>query len=85
MPNTKQAKKRLKTDEKRRMSNKAVRSAMRTAVKKVLLAEDAESAKAALPLAMKKIDKAAKKSVIHANTAARKKAQLSRAIASKSA
>ena len=67
------------------MANKTVRSSMRSAVKKVLLAEDAASAQAALPLAMKRIDKAAKKNVIHANTAARKKAQLARAIAAKSA
>ena len=49
---------------------------MRTAVKKVLQAENAEVAKSALPDAVRKIDKAAKKNIIHANTAARKKSQL---------
>ena len=79
MPNTKQAAKRLRQDDKRRIANKAVRSTMKTAMKKVLDAENPEEAKAALPEAMKKVDKAAKKSVIHDNTAARIKSRLSRA------
>lgn len=80
MPNTKQAKKRMKTDDDRRMRNKVVRSSMRTAVKKVLQAENAEDAKAAMPTAMKRVDKAAKKNIIHDNAAARKKSQLQRHI-----
>lgn len=78
MPNTKQANKRMKTDDIRRVRNKTVRSAMRTAVKKVLLSTDAETAEAALPRAYKQVDKAAKKNVIHDNAAARKKSQLRR-------
>lgn len=81
MPNTKQAQKRLVQDDRRRLANKAKRSQMRSAMKKVLLAEDAETAKAALPLAIKKIDKAAKVNIIHANNAARKKARLARHVA----
>ena len=76
MPSTKQAKKRMQQDERRRTDNKVKRTAMRTAVKKVLQAENAEAAKSALPDAVKKIDKAAKKNIIHANTAARKKSRL---------
>ena len=76
MPNTKQAKKRMKTDDDRRMRNKTVRSAMRTAVKNVLQSENADEAKAAMPTAMKRVDKAAKKNIIHDNAAARKKSQL---------
>lgn len=83
MPNTKQAKKRMRQDEERRLHNKSIKSAMRTAVKKVLRAETPEEAAAALPTAMKKIDKAAKKHIIHANTAARAKSRVSRAAASK--
>ncbi len=83
MPNTKQAKKRMRQDEERRLRNKAAKSAMRTAVKKVLRAETAEEAAALLPTAMKKIDKAAKKHIIHANAAARAKSRVSRAAASK--
>ncbi len=82
MPNTKQAKKRMRQDEKARLANKVKRSAMKTAIKKVLKAEDAESARAALPEAMKRIDKCAKKNIIHANAAARKKSQLDRHIRS---
>ena len=79
MPNTKQAAKIVKRDEIRRLHNKAITSAMRTAVKFVLNAESPEAAKKALPDAMKKVDKAAKKNLIHANAAARVKGQLSRA------
>ena len=79
MPNTKQATKIVKRDEIRRLHNKAITSAMRTAVKIVLDAESPEAAKKALPDAMKTVDKAAKKNLIHANAAARVKGQLSRA------
>ena len=79
MPNTKQATKVVKRDEARRLHNKAITSAMRTAVKSVLTAETPEAAKEALPNAMKRVDKAAKKNQIHANAAARVKGQLSRA------
>jgi small subunit ribosomal protein S20 len=81
MPNTKQAKKRMATDDIRRMRNKVVRSSMRSACKDVLQAENAADAKAALPMAFKRVDKAAKNNVIHDNAAARKKAQLDRHIA----
>ena len=79
MPNTKQATKIVKRDEGRRLHNKAITSAMRTAVKSVLNAESPEAAKKALPDAMKKVDKAAKNNLIHSNAAARVKGQLSRA------
>ncbi|MCH2105219.1 MAG: 30S ribosomal protein S20 [Planctomycetes bacterium] len=79
MPNTKQATKVVKRDEARRLHNKAITTAMRTAVKGVLNAESPEAAKKALPNAMKRVDKAAKKNLIHANAAARVKGQLSRA------
>ncbi|MBL6721114.1 MAG: 30S ribosomal protein S20, partial [Planctomycetes bacterium] len=52
-------------------------------VKKVLQAETTEAAAAALPEAMKRVDKAAKKNLIHANAAARKKSQLTRAATAK--
>ena len=81
MPNTKQAKKRLIQDDRRRLANKAKTSQMRSAMKKVLQAPDAETAQAALPLAIKKIDKAAKSNIIHENNAARKKSRLVRHIA----
>ncbi len=80
MPNSKQSKKRMETDDLRRMRNKTVRTSMRTAVKNVLQAETADAASAALPTAFKRVDKAAKTNVIHDNTAARKKSQLQRHI-----
>jgi small subunit ribosomal protein S20 len=83
MPNNKQAKKRMRQDEERRIQNKTVKTSMRTAIKKVLQAETGEAAEAALPNAMKRIDKAAKQNVIHDNAAARYKARLARTIAAK--
>lgn len=80
MPNSKQASKRLRQDEVRRVRNKSTRSAMKTAMKGVLNAESKEDAEKALPNAMKKVDKAMKQSVVHKNAAARIKSRLSRAV-----
>lgn len=79
MPNSKQASKRMRQDEKRRLHNKSIRTAMRSSMKRVLSATSSEEASKALPTAMKKVDKAAKSNVIHANTAARYKRRLSKA------
>lgn len=79
MPNNKQAAKRLRQNETRRQDNKMVSSRMRTAVKKVLQADTPEAAAANLSDAIKRVDKAAKKNILHANAAARKKSQLNRA------
>ena len=83
MATSKQAKKRIRTSEKSGIENKGVRTSMRSALKSVLGAETQEAAKALVPHAMKKVDKAAKKGVIHANSAARKKSQIARAVAAK--
>lgn len=83
MAHSKQAKKRIRGNEKQRLLNKAVSSNMRTEMKRVLTAVqagDKAAAQAALPLAMRKIDKAAKVNVLHDNNAARKKSMLMRAI-----
>ena len=79
MPNSKQSTKCVKRDEVRRIQNKSPTTAMKTAIRHVLSAETPEAAKEALPMAMKRVDKAAKKNLIHANAAARVKSQLSRA------
>jgi len=79
MPNSKQSSKRLLQAEKSRIQNKIARSGMRSAMKKVLEADNKEAAVAAVPAAMKKIDKAAKRNVIHANAAARLRGQVSKA------
>jgi len=81
MPNSKQASKRLRQDEKRKVLNRAAFSRMKTTTKKTLASIEegnAAQAKEDLRLAMKRIDKAAKKNVIHKNTAARKKSLLAR-------
>lgn len=83
MPNSKQAEKRARQSERRRQANKVVRTSMRTAVKKVLQAPTPEAAEAALPEAMKRLDKAAKQRVIHPNTAARTKSRLAKVAAKK--
>ena len=74
------AEKRHRQSEERRMRNKAVKSAVRTSVKKfIALAQkkDAES-EAALKEMVKKIDTAARKGIIKKNAAARKKSRMQR-------
>lgn len=73
MPNIKSAEKRLRQNVKRRLRNMAVKSAMKTAIKKAISAKGAD---AALKEAISAIDRAAAKGVIHKNTAARKKSRL---------
>ncbi|MBK8177807.1 MAG: 30S ribosomal protein S20 [Planctomycetes bacterium] len=78
MATSKQSQKRIRTNEKARIANKAVRGAMKTAVKQAVGAPDAKQGKEALALAMKKLDKASKAGVIHKNAAARRKSRLAR-------
>jgi len=85
MPNIKSAKKRVLVNDKKAELNKSVRSAVKTAMKKVdvLVAEGKyEEAKAALSAAFKALDSAAGKNIIHDNNAANKKAKLSKKVAS---
>ncbi len=78
MPNIKSAKKRVLVSEANYERNKAARSALRTAVKKADAAIDAKDANAAevVKAAVKVIDKAAGKGLIHKNNAANKKSAL---------
>jgi small subunit ribosomal protein S20 len=71
-------------NEKARLRNKAVRSELKTRVKAVVTSAETggENTAEALRLAIKRIDKAAAKGVIHKNAAARKKSRLSKRIAS---
>lgn len=83
MPNSPSAKKELRKNEKRRLHNRARRSMLRTAVKKVrsaVEANDQEAADKAFRVAVKKLDQAAAKNLIHKNAAARTKSRLSQAI-----
>ena len=83
MAHSKQAAKRTRQNEKRRLHNKGLASSMKTSLKKLMTAieaKDKEAAAQLLPVACARIDKAAKSNVIHANTAARKKSQVMRAM-----
>lgn len=83
MANIKSAKKRILVSEARAERNKAIRSGVKTAVKKVYAAIDAndkEAAKAALLEATSKIDKATTKGVYHKNYASRKISRLNLAV-----
>ena len=83
MANIKSQIKRNRQNEKRRLRNRAVRSELGTRTKAALAEADSgddEAASEALRLAMKRIDKAAAKGVIHKNTAARRKSHLVREI-----
>ena len=76
MANIKSQKKRIVTAEKARMRNKAVRSELKTAVKRVraaVEANDAELAQAEANKAGKLLDKAASRGIIHKNQAAQRK------------
>jgi len=84
MPISKQGKKRVVQDEHRRVANKVVSTRMKSAMKKVLGAATAEEAQQALPDAVKRVDKAAKKGILHQNAAAHRKSRLARAVAEKS-
>jgi small subunit ribosomal protein S20 len=88
MPHTHSAKKRLRQSIKRRAHNRAQKKGIKLQVKKFLTAAregSPDQARQEYNLAAKKLDKAAARHVIHANTAARKKSQLARQLRAKSA
>lgn len=78
MPNIKSAKKRVKVIATKTELNKAKKSELRTAVKKAELsiAEGAENSTQVVRDAIKTIDQAAAKGIIHKNVASRKKSSL---------
>lgn len=83
MPNTKSAKKRLRQNLVRRTRNRATKSLLKTAVKKVResIAEgDVSGGEQNFRLAAQKLDRAAARRVIHRNAAARVKSRLSAAL-----
>ena len=77
MANTKSAIKRIRQNERRRMRNRAMRSKIRGTVKAARAAEGASRAAVVLE-AIRVLDKAVSKGVLHRNTAARKKSALAR-------
>lgn len=83
MPNTKSAIKAARQNIKRRVANLKNLDSIREATKKLkkfATAGKADDAKKALSQAFAALDKAAKKHIIHTNTAARKKSRLSKLI-----
>ena len=79
MPNIKSAKKRVLVAERNRVRNQAVKSRIKTMIKKVLTAvelNETENAKVALANVYKELDKAVTKGIVKKNTASRKKSRL---------
>ena len=85
MPNIKSAKKRVIVNSKRAARNKSASSALKTAIKKADAAIEADSADKdeLVKAAVKKIDQAAAKGLIHKNNAAHKKSALATKLNSK--
>ncbi|MBB1494408.1 30S ribosomal protein S20 [Propioniciclava sp. MC1595] len=84
MANIKSQKKRILTNEKARLRNKAVKSALKTHIRKFREAAaegDVEKAQELAKVACKALDKAATKGVIHANQAANRKSAVASAAA----
>lgn len=83
MANIKSQIKRIKTNEKARLRNKSVKSALKTSVRKFREAADAGDVAAAAELgrsASRALDKAASKGVIHANQAANRKSAIAQRV-----
>ncbi len=80
MANIKSQKKRILTNEKSRVANKAVRSELKTRTKAAVAAAGTDVGSAAFKAAQKKLDKAATKGVIHRNAAARRKSRLAKRV-----
>ena len=80
MPNIKSAKKRVKVIAVKTERNKGIKTNLKTNIKKAELAcsTGAEDKDAAIRLAIKRIDQAAAKGVLHKNTAARRKSALAK-------
>ena len=83
MPNIKSAKKRVLVTETKTMQNKMFRTAMKTDIKKyqaAIAAGDTALAQETYKVAVKKIDQAAARGIIHKNAAAHKKSQFTKAL-----
>jgi small subunit ribosomal protein S20 len=83
--NIKSQKKRILTDAKRAERNKAVKSELKTRSKRAVKDVGTDEADESLRLAVKRLDMAAAKGVIHKNQAARRKSRLMRKVNAASA
>lgn len=82
MANSKSAEKRHRQEERRRAENRAQRSRLKTSIKKVTAAGDADTAVTAFRETSALLDRFATRRLIHPNKAARKKSQLAKVVAS---
>lgn len=83
MANHKSAIKRIRSSERKRIRNRIVRGRARTAVKRVrqaLASGDVAGAQQSILIAIKSLDKAVSKGVLHRNNAARRKSRLMKAV-----
>ena len=82
MPNIKSAKKRVLVSKTRAARNKSANSALKTAIKKAHAAVESDAAdkQAVVRAAIKKVDQAQAKGLLHKNNAARKKSALAKLI-----
>ncbi len=78
MASHKSAKKRIRTNERKRAANKSYESMLKTHYKRVLEAENKDEAEKLYKEAIAVIDKGASKGIIHSNNASRKKATLTK-------
>ena len=85
MANTRSAEKRIRQEQRRRLRNRMQRSRMRTAIKRVLKAEDVEAARAGLKETEALLDRLATRRIIHPNKAARTKSKLARRVNARAA
>lgn len=85
MPRIKSAKKRDRQTKVRTAKNKAQRSTLRNAVKKVKAAASATEAEAAFQEAQALVDRAGRKNLVHKNAAARTKSRLAKLVNAKKA
>ncbi len=84
MANIKSQIKRNRQNEKRRLRNRVYRGAARKAIKRARLAiaqGDLEAAREAVKVAVKRLDKAAEKGILHKNNVARRKSRLMKRLA----
>jgi small subunit ribosomal protein S20 len=82
MPNIKSAKKRVKVNDTKALRNKAIKSDLKTALKKadLAVANNTDDKEAVVRTAIKKVDMACTKGILHKNNAARKKSALAKSL-----
>ncbi|HKE92109.1 MAG TPA: 30S ribosomal protein S20 [Gemmatimonadales bacterium] len=83
MPRIKSAKKAMRQARRRTITNRAQRSALRTALKRVRGAASKQEATQAYAVAVRLLDRAARKGLIHRNNAARHKSRLAKYVRTK--